>query len=79
MTAKQWPNKLGWDVGSAEVFKQNNHFRVFTPTRVLLVSYKTTTDPVEAVRLCRAKGLSRSKLDDMNYADAQALFLASAI
>lgn len=77
MRAKPWPNRLGFDVGSAEVFIHAEKFRVFTPTKVLLVRYSTTTDPAEAVRICKAQGFSRAALDDMRYEDAQALFQSS--
>jgi hypothetical protein len=78
-TAKweQWPNKLGVDIGSAEIWRHKDAFRVFTETRVLRVPYAVTTNPETALAICKEQGLSRSALDDMDYRDAEALFFAT--
>lgn len=72
----EWPNKLGYDVDGAEVWKHDGLrvFRVFTDTRVLRVPYSVTTNPETAVTICREQGLSRAALDDMDPRDAQSLF-----
>ncbi len=62
MKAHQWPNKLGWNVGQAEVRDLVTKLRVFTPVRGQTDSHKVAdvalgTDPVLAVQLCRKKGL----------------------
>jgi hypothetical protein len=75
MPAVEWPNKLGFDVGEAEVFKHEDKFRVFTEDLALLVPYSVTTDPVVAVMLCERFGLDREMLEyEMDYCDAQKLF-----
>ena len=75
MQATEWPNKLGFDVGEAEVFKHADKFRVFTEERALLVPYSVTRDPVVAVVLCERFGLDRAMLEyEMDYVDAQKLF-----
>lgn len=75
----EWPNKLGCDIGDAEVWKHRECFRVFTPTRVLKVPYTVTTNPETALALCKEQGLSRAALDDMDPRDAEALFQATVI
>ena len=75
---KQWPNGLGYDIGAAEVWIHKDAFRVFTAHRVLRVPYTITDNPATAARLCHSQGLLRSKLDDMEPADAQALYFATA-
>lgn len=74
MQVTEWPNKLGYDVEDAEVWKHAAAFCVFTNTRVLRVPYAVTTNPETAVALCREQGLSRAALDDMDPRDAQALY-----
>jgi hypothetical protein len=75
----EWPNKLGYDIEDAEVWKYRECFRVFTRTRVLKVPYSVTTNPETALTICREQGLSRAALDDMDPRDAEALFQATVI
>ena len=74
MQVAEWPNKLGWDVDGAEVWKHTSAFRVFTDTKVLLVPYSVTTNPITAKMLCDEQGLSREALDDLDPREAQTLF-----
>jgi hypothetical protein len=75
MQAMEWPNKLGFDVGEAEVFKHAEQFRVFTEELALLVPYSVTTDPVVAVMICERFGHSREMLEyEMDYLDAERKF-----
>jgi hypothetical protein len=71
---QEWPNKLGFDFGTTEIWKHKDVFRVFTPEKVLRVPYTVTTNPLTAVTLCEEQGLSRDALDDMDYRDAERLF-----
>ncbi len=76
--ARVWPNGLGWDVGTSEVWKAaNGRLRVFTTYRVAMVT--STTEPEEAVLLTYASGHLRSELEAMNYEDAQQLFLTQTL
>lgn len=76
--ATEWPNKLGYDVDSAEVFLHANQFRVFTTDRVMLVPYAITRDPVVAVAICEQHGLLRDELEyGMDYRDAMSAFLTN--
>ena len=74
----EWPNGLGFDHPEdpeVEIWKHKDAFRVFTEERVLRVPYNVTTNPETALLLCDEQGLSRRDLDDMDYRDAQALYL----
>lgn len=73
----EWPNKLGVDIGDAEVWRHKNFFRVFTETKVLRVPYAVTTNTETALALCQEQGLPRVALDDMHPQDAQALYLTT--
>ena len=78
MTANRWPNGLGIDIGEAEIWLHKDGFRVFTPERVMRVPYDVTRNPFTAMALCEERGLSRAALDDMEYHEAQAAYMASA-
>lgn len=70
----EWPNKLGFDVDGAEVWKHKTSFRVFTDKHVLRVPYTVTINPATAVTLCDEYGLDRDALDDMEPWEAERLF-----
>ena len=74
---QEWPNRLGYDMPGAEIWKHTDCFRVFTDERVLRVPYAVTTNPETAAALCHEQGLSRKELDDMEPNAAQALFMAT--
>jgi hypothetical protein len=62
MTAREWPNQLGYDVGATEVWKFKTSFgvRVFrngNPWKFLEVPFTRTSDPIEAARLARQEGI----------------------
>lgn len=73
----EWPNKLGFDIGSAEIWKHAESFRVFTDDKVLRVPYAVTANPSTALALCIEQGLSREALDEMEYNEAQTLYMAT--
>lgn len=75
--AQEWPNKLGYDIGDAEIWKHKDCFRVFTPAKVLRVPYAVTGSPETALAICHEQGLLRQELEDMDYRAAQALFVAT--
>jgi hypothetical protein len=77
-TFERWPNGLGIDIGSAEIWYHKDAFRVFTPSKVLRVPYDVTRDERKALALCEERGLSRKALDDMEPHEANALYFASA-
>jgi hypothetical protein len=63
MIAVQWPNKLGWDVGSAEVRDCVTRLRVFAPLpekygreRYTRLDVPVGVSPVAAVVACRTVG-----------------------
>ena len=64
MTAREWPNKLGWDVGQFEVMKLSQGLKVSSLYRFALVG--STADPIDAVRLCAKHGLMQSDLESMD-------------
>ncbi len=78
MLAQLWPNKIGYDVGDAEVWIMPDTFAVHTRTRVLRVPFAITRDPVFAVELCNSCGVPISELEGLEYHEAQAAYTASA-
>lgn len=89
-TLEQWPNKLGYDVhglacGAVEVqeFKDGFGVRTFDihstkaldKSRCLRVPYSVTTNPITAALLCQEKGLSVRELEDMDYPEANKLYM----
>lgn len=78
MTAREWINKMGWDVSllddsdHAEVMKiSGGRLKVHSKTRFAIVA--STADPVTAVLLTDQRGLIRSELEAMNPDIADAL------
>lgn len=69
-----WPNKLGYDIGSAEVWIHKDAFRVFTDELVLRVPFDVTRNPETALALCQEQGLSREMLDGMPEHEARELY-----
>lgn len=63
MKAKQWPNRLGWDVrvraGVAEVRDCVKFLRCFVPVgefRYRRMDFPIGTDPVDCVTMAKASG-----------------------
>lgn len=79
LTAIEWPNRLGWDVNGAEVWKlANGVLRVVTATKYANV--KSTSDPLEAYKLATARGLSRYALSyEMEPWEADKAVLANVL
>lgn len=77
MTATLWPNRLGYDVGLAEVWIFQDFFGVHTPTRCLRVPYSVTRDPVRAAELCERHGLLIADLEEMEPQTAETAYRVS--
>lgn len=75
---KLWPNRLGCDIGDAEVWFHRDSFRVFTNGKVLRILYTITKDADVAVVLCNRHGLVSAELEDLEPWEAQRLYLESA-
>lgn len=64
MTAKQWPNKLGWNVGRAEVRDCGLFLRAFVPIkpknktdRHKRLDVPIGTSPTASISACRHLGI----------------------
>jgi hypothetical protein len=64
MNVKQWPNKLGWNIGRAEVRDCVSFLRAFVPLqsrrgfpdRHRRMDFPIGTDPIMAVMVCAQDG-----------------------
>lgn len=74
MQAREWFNKLGWDVGAYEVMKMRAGLNCRSPYRSAMVT--STADPIEAVRLTMVDGFKTSELNQMDPIEASAIYLS---
>lgn len=74
--AKQWPNRLGWDVGTTEVWKHANCLRVIGPFRRGRVT--STSDPVEAARIINRLGFLVREMEQLSIPDRNQLWYSKA-